>query len=492
MHEFTLSVKGSDAGERRLSLLPMDQLKDLYLSWCYLPCEPTFDGINSLTRLYVLGVRTSTKLLLHLLSNCSLLKSLSLIMLPRQFVGIMFPAKCGAQHKLPSTLVNLKYFCVKQLCFVDVFDNFASLAFAFILRNSPYLEKLHIQMVNYMTLKNPEVGSFTVESHSDILPEHLNELEITNLSNMKRELNFVKFVLAKSPELKRLKILLFCKIPEELSSHVRIQRVLPGPVKGGGPEGTDDREEISPPLMKEHIEGHVSALKSLIKSHNQRNKGDPIHLDFKLEDTEVQDHGIAKGKEVMDEDLRKPFKEARRTPLTRRIIKLAGPEYKMHTNIKLYDGTTDPEDHLSRFARWFERLSRDNIHEWVDLREAFAARYSVRRVCFKEPHEITKIVRNANESLTTFKERWTVETSFIMGVPEVMKISSFMDLVKSPELVKRFSNKVPATVNEMMERLDDFVRSEEAYASTELLKGEVGETHCKMSLSFNGRDNRSF
>ncbi|GKD05719.1 reverse transcriptase domain-containing protein, partial [Tanacetum coccineum] len=231
------------------------------------------------------------------------------------------------------------------------------------------------------------------------------------------------------------------QIPRELASRARIRLVLSGSVEGGGPEGTDDREETPPPLTKEQIEGHESALKSLIKSHNQRNKGDPIRLDFELEDTEVQDHGIAKGKKVMDEDLRKPFKEARRTPLTRRIIEFAGPEYKMPTNIKLYDGTTDPEDHLSRFASaansgewpmpvwcrmfqqtldgsargWFERLPHDNINEWADLREAFASRYSVRRVCFKEPHEITKIVRKANESLTTFKERWTVETGFYHG-----------------------------------------------------------------------------
>ncbi|GKB88846.1 reverse transcriptase domain-containing protein [Tanacetum coccineum] len=291
-----------------------------------------------------------------------------------------------------------------------------------------------------------------------------------------------------------------------------------GPVEGGGPEGIDDQEETPPPLMKEHIEGHVSALKSLIKNHNQRNKGDPIRLDFKLEDTEVQGHDIVKGKEVVDEDLRKAFKEARKTPLTRRIIEFAGPEYKMPTNIKLYDGTTDPEDHLSRFANaansgewlmpvwcrmfqqtlygsargWFERLPRDSINEWAYLREVFAARYSVRRACFKEPHEITKIVKKANESLTAFKERWTVETGFIMDVPEVMKISSFMDAVKSPELAKRFSNKVHATVNEMMERLDDFVRSEKAYANTELPKGETGETHRKAPLPFNRRDSRSF
>ncbi|GKA09855.1 hypothetical protein Tco_0689288, partial [Tanacetum coccineum] len=112
--------------------------------------------------------------------------------------------------------------------------------------------------------------------------------------------------------------------------------------------------------------------------------------------------------------------------------------------------------------------------------------------CFKEPHEITKIIRKANESLTAFKERWTVETGFIIGVPEVMKISSFMDSVKSPELAKRFSDKVPTMVNEMMERLDDFIRSEAAYANTELPKGEAMETHRRTSLPFNERDVRPF
>nr|GEY55183.1 reverse transcriptase domain-containing protein [Tanacetum cinerariifolium] len=244
-----------------------------------------------------------------------------------------------------------------------------------------------------------------------------------------------------------------------------------GPVEGGGPKGTDDRVETPPSLMKEQIEGHVSALKSLVKSQYRRNKGDPIRLDFELEDTKVQGNNIVKGKEVSDEDLRKPFKEARRTPLTRRIIEFAGPEYKMPNNIKLYDGTTDPEDHSSRFASaansgewpmpvwcrmfqqsldgsakgWFERLPPDSINEWADLREAFAARFSVRRACFKEPHEITKIIKRSNESLTAFKERRTVETGFIMG-------------------------------------------SEEAYANTKLPKGKTGESHIKTSFPSNGRD----
>ncbi|GJU66507.1 reverse transcriptase domain-containing protein [Tanacetum coccineum] len=254
-------------------------------------------------------------------------------------------------------------------------------------------------------------------------------------------------------------------------------------LKGGGPEGQDDREVTPPSLIKEEIEGHLYTLKSIVKHHNRRNKAHLIRIDFDEEDIEAKNNRIAKGKEVVDNDLKKPFKEALKTPLTRRIIEFAGLEYKMPTNIKLYDGTMDPKDHLSRFASatnseewsmpvwcrmfqqtldgaargWFERLSANNINEWANLREVFTVRYLVRRACFKEPHEITKIVKRANESLTAFKERWTVETGFIMGVLEVMKISSFIDSFKCLELAKRFSDKAPTTVNEMIRRLDDFV-----------------------------------
>ncbi|GJW19949.1 reverse transcriptase domain-containing protein [Tanacetum coccineum] len=175
-----------------------------------------------------------------------------------------------------------------------------------------------------------------------------------------------------------------------------------GPSEGGGPQIQDDREGTPPPLTKEQIEGHVLALRSIIKDHNMKNKTNPIQLDFDEEDIVIRD------------------------------TQFAGPKYKMPANIKLYDGTTDPEDHLGRFAsaansgewpmpvwcrmfqqnldgparEWFERLPSNSTGEWADLREAFTDRYSVRKACFKEPHEITKIVRRANESLMAFKEKW--------------------------------------------------------------------------------------
>ncbi|GKA88636.1 hypothetical protein Tco_0810400, partial [Tanacetum coccineum] len=179
----------------------------------------------------------------------------------------------------------------------------------------------------------------------------------------------------------------------------------------------------------------------------------------------------------------------------------------MPANIKLYDETTDLEDHLSRFSSianlgewpmpvwcrmfqqtldgsvrgWFKNLSEGSIDGWVELRQQFTTRFSTRRACFKDPTEITKIVRKANETLVAFKERWIIETGFITGVLEVMKISSFMDAHKCPELAKWYSDKVPRTVDEMMTRVDDFVISEEAFASTELPKGEAYEALKKSS-----------
>ncbi|GKD74934.1 hypothetical protein Tco_1333216, partial [Tanacetum coccineum] len=86
-----------------------------------------------------------------------------------------------------------------------------------------------------------------------------------------------------------------------------------------------------------------------LKEHNGRGNVPTIRLSF--DDTEDQPRvqTVVTGT-VVDADLKKPFNEAMKTPLTRRIIEFAGPEFKMSVNIRLYDRATDPEDHLSRFS----------------------------------------------------------------------------------------------------------------------------------------------
>nr|GFD40650.1 hypothetical protein [Tanacetum cinerariifolium] len=96
-----------------------------------------------------------------------------------------------------------------------------------------------------------------------------------------------------------------------------IVRVTPS----GAPEDTVRTPLVRvTPSAREQIEGHISALRV---------------------------RTVVTRKEIIDADLNRPFKEAVKTPLTRRIIEFVGLEFKMPLNIKLYDGTIDPEYHLN-------------------------------------------------------------------------------------------------------------------------------------------------
>ncbi|GJS90453.1 hypothetical protein Tco_0773089 [Tanacetum coccineum] len=85
-----------------------------------------------------------------------------------------------------------------------------------------------------------------------------------------------------------------------------------------------ERGETDPPLTKEQIEGHISAMKSIIKDYNRQNKADLIRLDFGTDNIPLKEGRVAKGKDIGEEDLSKPFNEKLKTPLTRRIIEFAG------------------------------------------------------------------------------------------------------------------------------------------------------------------------
>ena len=103
----------------------------------------------------------------------------------------------------------------------------------------------------------------------------------------------------------------------------------------GGLDDQDERERTPPPLTKEQIEGHIWAMKFLVKDYDRKNKTDPIRLDFGTDDIPLKEGMVARGRIVGEEDLSKPFKEKLKTPLTMRIIEFDGPEYVMPTNITL-------------------------------------------------------------------------------------------------------------------------------------------------------------
>ncbi|GJU66392.1 reverse transcriptase domain-containing protein [Tanacetum coccineum] len=114
---------------------------------------------------------------------------------------------------------------------------------------------------------------------------------------------------------------------------------------------------------------------------------------------------------------------------------------------------------------WFDKLPSSSIDNWGDLQRRFLNKFGMLKACDKDPTEISKIARRANETLPNFKERWVSESNAILNVPELMQIPSFMSSHKCPELSKRFSDNdnIPKTVDEMLKRVDDYLQSEEAF-----------------------------
>nr|GEY17444.1 reverse transcriptase domain-containing protein [Tanacetum cinerariifolium] len=225
------------------------------------------------------------------------------------------------------------------------------------------------------------------------------------------------------------------------------------------------------PSLQDQILNHIYSLETLIKQHNEKAKTliTPIRLTFGEEGDSRKGKDKGKGPvEEVDDDLKTPYKEVLKSPFTGRIIEFSAPSHRMPINLKIYNGSTDPDDHITRFVEQLTKGSR-------------RCRYEVcGKVCLEKKmqqrfNRSLKVVRRANETLPDFKERWTEQMRYIQGVPEVMQISAFMSDSKYPELARRFADRVPQTVIEMMKRVDDFIKSEEAYKSIELPKGDHPE-----------------
>nr|GEW85586.1 reverse transcriptase domain-containing protein [Tanacetum cinerariifolium] len=170
---------------------------------------------------------------------------------------------------------------------------------------------------------------------------------------------------------------------------------------------------------------------------------------------------------------------------------------QMPNNVKTYDGTGDPEDHVKVFqaaaqverwtmptwchmfnstligaARvWFDELPPESIDGYKDLKAAFLAYFMQQKKYVKDLVEIHNIKQMDGETIEDFMKRFKTKTGRIKGAPECMRIFEFMHGVNNPELTKRLNEHVPKTMEEMMITTTAFIRGEAAAASKK--KGHV-------------------
>ncbi|GJR19286.1 reverse transcriptase domain-containing protein [Tanacetum coccineum] len=120
----------------------------------------------------------------------------------------------------------------------------------------------------------------------------------------------------------------------------------------------------------------------------------------------------------------------------------------MLSHVKTYDGSGDPEDHLKLFqsaakiegwamptwchifnstltenARvWFDKLPKESIDSYEDLRTAFRENYLQQTKHIKDPVEIHHIKQRDGESTEDFMERYKAEVLDVEGAPKCIRI----------------------------------------------------------------------
>nr|GEX49364.1 hypothetical protein [Tanacetum cinerariifolium] len=146
---------------------------------------------------------------------------------------------------------------------------------------------------------------------------------------------------------------------------------------------------------------------------------------------------------------------------------------RIPNNIKTYDETGDPEDHVKVFQA-AAQVERWAMPTWCHMFNSTlrSCRIYAAKKYLKDPVEIHNIKQRDRETLEDFIERFKIETVRMKGAPEFMRISEFMHGINNPELTKLLNEHVPKTMEEMMIATTAFIRGEAAAACKK--KGHMG------------------
>ncbi|GKE03019.1 reverse transcriptase domain-containing protein [Tanacetum coccineum] len=144
-----------------------------------------------------------------------------------------------------------------------------------------------------------------------------------------------------------------------------------------------------------------------------------------------------------EDDLSQPWTCEERNPFTPRIrhFNFDFPRKRMPSHVKTYDRSGDPEDQLKLFQSaakiervWFDKLPKESIDSYEDLRAAFRENYFQQTKHIKDPVEIHHIKQRNRESTGDFMERYKAEV--LHGITH-------------PELIKRLYEKILRSMDEM-------------------------------------------
>ncbi|KAF3634378.1 putative dentin sialophosphoprotein-like [Capsicum annuum] len=219
------------------SLFTCSQLRHLTLQNCVIPHQPAFKRFERLISLELRDVTISCKLLEHFISRCLLVEQLVLQIsgASRNIIKISAPMlrsndytgnlRCVCLKTIPLlaklSLSHREYYLGAGKCNIaKFFEPFSA------------LEHIHLNdMVESDDNHVPPLESLEVEHFSDVTFNHLREVKIMQTNVTIPEIQLVKLLLAKSPELVRI-LIVPCLVKEFATVHIlaeliRLQRASP-------------------------------------------------------------------------------------------------------------------------------------------------------------------------------------------------------------------------------------------------------------------------
>ncbi|KAJ0642641.1 putative F-box domain, FBD domain, leucine-rich repeat domain superfamily [Helianthus annuus] len=215
-----------------ISFFSLQKLEVIHLENCIFEPPLIFDKFSWLRKMKCMDVDVSAQMLERFLSKCPLLKHISLnrykegtdfvaggnkftfvdllqcvpliqdLEIADSYMKYLCPG--GMPHKLPTSLVHLKYLCL-DVCMTE--QNEISFVLCMI-RSSPLLGKLTLRMYDNEKSLVPQTSNnfLDPEAYLDLNLDHLEILDIDIYSNLPLVKDFVKLIIAKSPVLKKVRI----------------------------------------------------------------------------------------------------------------------------------------------------------------------------------------------------------------------------------------------------------------------------------------------
>ncbi|GJR75372.1 reverse transcriptase domain-containing protein [Tanacetum coccineum] len=210
--------------------------------------------------------------------------------------------------------------------------------------------------------------------------------------------------------------------------------------------GWEERSQLHP-LIPVVVNGVPKQKRTEVEPMRHQQKGTPSRTTSRYSEREDSEGGHWKSKSrkhrssTYEDDLSQPWTCEERNPFTPRIQHFSLPRTRMPSHVKTYDGSRDPKDHLKLFqsaaktegwamptwchmfnstltgnARvWFDKLPKESIDSYEDLRTAFRENYLQQTKHIKDPEERHNIKRLYERILRSMDEMYRMTTSFLQG-----------------------------------------------------------------------------